>query len=242
LKRRKEVASNGALAYGAFELKKSYQKNLSKGFLIAALLHITIIGSFLLYNVITSREPTAEIRVIKSLAELGPPPTLTQQEKPQLVIAMPQVAPPSVGVPKPVPDEEIVEVKMVTQKQLQEVAPAPVQESGEEVAINIPMEELFPRRGEFVPVEVQPQVISKVQPVYPELARKAQVEGTVYLDLLVDKEGKVRRVEIVKPSGSTVGFEEAAVEAAEQWTFSPAIQNGEPVAVWMTLPIRFEVK
>lgn len=234
------MKSNGTLAYGAFELKKSYQKNLGKGLLVAALLHLAVIGGFLLYGFLTREDLDTKTRIITSLAELGPPPSLTQQEKPQLAIALPEVAPPSVGTPKPVPDEEVVKV-FATQKQLKETVPAPTSE-GEDVAINIPEDELFPTRGEFVAVEVEPKVITKVLAKYPELARKANVEGIVYLDLLVDKEGRVRDIQILKASGSNVGFEEAALEAIKQWTFSPAIQNGKPVAVWMSLPIKFEVK
>ncbi|OGC77012.1 MAG: hypothetical protein A2Z27_01175 [candidate division Zixibacteria bacterium RBG_16_50_21] len=229
-----------AIAYGAFELKKSYQKNLAKGLLIAAILHLALIGGFLLYNLLAREDLETNLRVIKSLAELGPPPSLTKQEKPQLSVALPEVAPPSVGTPKPVPDEEVVEVEFATQKQLEQAVP--VAEGNDEVAISIPEEELFPNRGDFVAVEVEPKVINKVQPIYPELARRANVEGTVFLDILVDKEGKVRKVEVLKASGTNVGFEEAAKEAVKQWVFSPAIQNDKPVAVWMTLPVKFEVK
>ena len=235
------MKSSATLAYGAFELKKSYQKNLGKGLLVAALLHLAVIGGFLLYSFLTKEDLDAKGRIITSLAELGPPPSLTQQEKPQLAIALPEVAPPSVGTPKPVPDEEVVEVEFITQKQLKETVPALTSE-GDEVSINIPEEELLPTRGEFVAVEVEPKIITKVPPKYPELARKANIEGVVYLDLLVDKEGKVREVQILKASGANAGFEEAAKEAVMQWTFSPAIQNHQPVAVWMTLPIKFEVK
>ena len=234
------MAANGTLAYGAFELKKSYQKNLTKGLIFAALLHLAIIGGFLLYNVLTKEDLTAARRVITSLAELGPPPSLSQLEKPQVVVATPEVAPPSVGTPKPVPDEEVVEVEFATQKQLEETVPV-ADAKGDEVAINIPEEDL-PGYGEFVAVEVQPQVINKVSPVYPELARRAGGEGKVLVDILVDKEGKVRDVKILKPSGANVGFEEAALEAVKKWTFSPAIQNGKPVACWLTLPILFTVK
>lgn len=233
------MEANGTLAYGAFELKKSYQKNLGKGLLIAALFHLALIGGFLLYGVLTREDLTTNVRVIKSLAELGPPPSLTQLEKPQVVVALPQVAPPSVGTPKPVPDEEVVEVEFPTQRQLEQTAPTA--EAGDKVAINIPEEELLPQHGEFVAVEVEPQVITKNPPVYPELARKAGVEGVVYLDILVDKEGRVRDVQVLKPSGSNVGFEEAALEAAKKWTFSPAIQNGKPVACWMTQRVVFQI-
>lgn len=234
------MEANGTLAYGAFELKKSYQKNLGKGLLIAGLFHLAIIGGFLLYSVLTREDLTTKVRVIKSLAELGPPPSLTQLEKPQVVVALPQVAPPSVGTPKPVPDEEVVEVEFATQKQLEQTAPTA--EAGDKVAINIPEEELLPQHGDFVPVEVEPQVVTKTKPAYPELARKASIEGIVYLDILVDKEGKVRDIQVLKASGTNVGFEQAAVEAVKQWTFTPAIQNGKPVACWLTQPIKFQVK
>jgi len=234
------VEANGTLAYGAFELKKSYQKNLGKGLLVAALFHLALIGGFLLYGVLTREDLTTNVRVIKSLAELGPPPSLTQLEKPQVVVALPQVAPPSVGTPKPVPDEEIVEVEFATQKQLEQTAPTA--ETGDKVAINIPEDELLPQHGDFVPVEVEPQVVTKTKPAYPELARKASIEGVVYLDILVDKEGKVRDIQVLKGSGTNVGFEESAVQAVKQWTFSPAIQNGKPVACWLTQPIKFQVK
>ena len=85
-------------------------------------------------------------------------------------------------------------------------------------------------------------MITKTKPVYPELARKASIEGVVYLDILVDKEGKVRDIQVLKGSGTNVGFEESAVQAVKQWTFSPAIQNGKPVACWLTQPIKFQVK
>jgi TonB family protein len=47
---------------------------------------------------------------------------------------------------------------------------------------------------------------------------------------------------VAKSSGSNVGFDEAAVEAALQCIYKPAIQNGQPVAVWVTYPVEFKLK
>ncbi|MCI0531179.1 MAG: energy transducer TonB [candidate division Zixibacteria bacterium] len=236
------MKSDAALAYGAFELKRSYQKNLTKGVLYASLFHLLIIGGILLVGYLTREKPLEDVRMIRSLAELGPPPSLTKKQMPQISIAIPEIVPPAVGKPKPVPDEEVIEeVKFVTQKELKEMVPSQSEGDGD-VDIQIPDSELFPGMNDFVPVEVEPKPITKDAPVYPDMARRSNIEGVVYLKLLIDKEGKVRDVQVLKKAAADLGFEDSAVEAAWKWTFSPAIQNGKPIAVWTTIPVRFTVK
>ena len=75
-------------------------------------------------------------------------------------------------------------------------------------------------------------------PKYPEIARKAGITGTVVVQVLVNKEGKVEAVEILQ--GNEV-FHEAAMKVAWKWTFTPAIQNDKPVKVWVALPFRFQL-
>ena len=57
-----------------------------------------------------------------------------------------------------------------------------------------------------------------------------------------DRMAMVKDVRIAKPSGSNVGFDEAAMEAAYQFRYKPAIQNGQPVAVWVTYQVNFLLK
>lgn len=90
-------------------------------------------------------------------------------------------------------------------------------------------------------VEEMPQPVKLVKPEYPEMARRAGVEGLVILHLLIDVDGSVIRVKVAKPSGEA-GFEEAAVEAAWKCKFTPGKQNGRPVRVWVSLPFRFELQ
>jgi len=236
--------------YGAFELKRSYQRNMAMGVGLAALLHLLLIGGMLFYQYIKSRsdvEPIGIVR-IKSLSDIAPPPSMTAA-KPLVNVAEPNIAPPSIGIPTPVPDEEAVEdVRFATRAELAELSAPVVAPStgrdGDSVVVDPSAlgEEYFPQAGEFVAVEEQPAKIYEEKPVYPEMAGLTQKTGTVWIQALVDKEGKVRDARVVKPSGSNVGFEEAAVEAAYKNRYKPAIQNGRPVAVWITYKVDFIFK
>ena len=86
-------------------------------------------------------------------------------------------------------------------------------------------------------VEKQPEVKKQVKPDYPEIARKAGIEGKVAVNVLVGKDGKVERIGEI--SGPEV-FHGAAEAAALQWEFTPAIQNDRPVRVWVTIPFTFK--
>jgi len=243
--------SMGSLAvYGAFELKRSYQKNMSLAMLFAALLHLLIIGGFLLYQYISTRPDDVPTRVvtIKTLSQLGAPPTLSQTQKPQIAVKAPTVAPPSVGLPKAVPDDQAPkEVTIATQAQLAQLSDLRASDvigggGGDSIAIDVDKSEYLPSAEEFIPFDVEPKMIKEVQPKYPDLARKAGIEGVVWVAVLVDKHGKVRDAKVAKPSGANVGFEEAAVEAAKNCEFKPAIANNEPIACWATFRMLFKLK
>lgn len=235
--------------YGAYELKRFYQRNMAMGVLIAAAVHLAIIGGILFYQWWKERKVDySDIPVVRisTLSDIAPPPSMTHQ-KPQIAVSEPNIAPPSIGIPTPVADEEVVEeVRFATRAELAELAAPDVttaasSSSGDSVIVDIPIEEYFPMPDEFVAVEEQPVTIRSVQPVYPEIAELTGTEGTVWVQALVDKNGKVRDARIARASGSNVGFDEAALEAAFQMLYKPAIQNGQPVAVWVTYPVHFKL-
>ncbi len=87
-------------------------------------------------------------------------------------------------------------------------------------------------------VEKQPVPTKRAVPEYPDIARKANITGKVFVTALVNKEGKVEA--IGKVTGPEV-FHEAAKVAALQWEFEPAIQNDKPVKVWVSLPFTFQL-
>jgi protein TonB len=108
--------------------------------------------------------------------------------------------------------------------------------------VDIPLEEYLPPPDEFIPYEEQPLQIDLPQPVYPEMAKKAGIEGSVWVKVLVDKNGDVRDALIYKESGAKAGFEEAAMEAAKKGKWKPALQNKQPVAVWVAYKVDFRLK
>ena len=82
-----------------------------------------------------------------------------------------------------------------------------------------------------------PQFMHRVMPAYPHLAKRLEKEGTVLLNVTIDEQGHPVAVEIVKEGG--FGFDEEAVKAVKDSTFSPARRDGAPVACKVYLPIRF---
>lgn len=243
-----KTVPTGFISYGAYELKRSYQKNLGLGVILAGLLHLVIIGGFVFYTKASEEIPEAKGVVrIKTLAELAAPPSLSQTQAPQIAVAAPTVAPPSVGIPEAVPDEEAPEeVTIATQAELGKIADLSatniIGRGGDSIAIEIPEEEYLPPPEEFVPYDEAPLPIKEVQPDYPPLARQAGIEGVVWVKALVDKNGKVRDAIIFKPSGASAGFEESALAAVKQNEYKPAISNNQPVAVWVVFPVRFSLK
>lgn len=108
---------------------------------------------------------------------------------------------------------------------------------GEALVGQVELEEEEP--VEIWKVERQPEVVKQVKPDYPEIARKAGIEGRVTVNALVGKTGKVEKIGEV--SGPEV-FHEAAKAAALQWEFTPAIQNDRPVKVWVAIPFNFSFR
>jgi protein TonB len=96
---------------------------------------------------------------------------------------------------------------------------------------------------EIVPyykVEVKPQPINIPLPQYPELARQAGIEGQAVVKALVDVDGSIMAVQILKSSGNQM-LDEAALAAARKSKFTPAKQRDKFVRVWVSIPIRFKL-
>lgn len=87
-------------------------------------------------------------------------------------------------------------------------------------------------------VEREPQLLTIEPPAYPEIAREAGLEGTVFVRVLVWMDGTVREATI---ASGVLGLDEAALAAVRTAIFAPASQQGRPVATWMILPIEFRL-
>ena len=84
-----------------------------------------------------------------------------------------------------------------------------------------------------------PQKIVDVAPAYPAIARNARVQGVVILEAVLDAKGRVESVRVLR---SIPLLDQAAVDAVQQWRFTPALLNNEPVPVVMTVTVNFTLQ
>jgi TonB family protein len=84
--------------------------------------------------------------------------------------------------------------------------------------------------------EQLPEVVTRVPPESPMDARRADVDGTVLVEALIAKSGRVADLYVIK---SIPMLDQAAVEAVREWRFRPALYKGNPIAVWVAIPVKF---
>lgn len=152
-----------------------------------------------------------------------------QQEKPP--------PPPRPQVPVEVPNDEIVEdqeINLDAEINLDEpldMPPPPEEEEEEE--------------DFFVVVENMPELIGGMKKLqgcveYPEMARKAGIEGQVFVQFVVNKEGNVEDPRVTRGIGG--GADEEALRCVKQAKFKPGRQRGKPVRVQYSLPVIFKLQ
>lgn len=84
-----------------------------------------------------------------------------------------------------------------------------------------------------------PVVLKRVAPAYPEMARRARLNGFVILECIIDQNGKIRDARVVR--SSFLAFEQPALDAIQKWEFSPGSLDGKPVNVQFDLTVNFRV-
>jgi TonB family protein len=97
--------------------------------------------------------------------------------------------------------------------------------------------------GAVLPQEIShrtgPKIIRRVNPGYTKEAWDAKLQGTVVLSFVVAVDGMPSEIKVVRGLGS--GLDEKAVECLQQWRFTPATRNGEPVPEKVTLEMNFRI-
>jgi TonB family protein len=96
-------------------------------------------------------------------------------------------------------------------------------------------------RARMAPVRVGGQIkapnkIKDVAPVYPAIARSARVAGAVTIEAMIGPDGKVMDATVVR---SIPLLDQAALDAVQQWEYTPTLLNGQPVPILVTVTINF---
>jgi TonB family protein len=84
-----------------------------------------------------------------------------------------------------------------------------------------------------------PRALDAPDPEYSEEARKAKYQGTVVLWMIIDPNGSPRDVRVTRSLG--MGLDQKAVEAVRKWKFEPAMKDGKPVAVQISVEVNFRL-
>jgi len=97
----------------------------------------------------------------------------------------------------------------------------------------------------FIPSEIMPSIIGGLESIskniyYTEIAKRMGIEGRVVVNALVNKSGDVEEVKIIKDL--LPELDKIALEAVRQAKFTPGVQRGKPVKVWVSIPISFRLK
>jgi protein TonB len=240
--------------YGAYRLRKSYSKYLTIAMWIAVLLVFFATAGPTIYRTLNPEEVVTKKRKIISITDLAPPPSIGEEQKVEVIDAPPPLKSTIKFTPPVVkPDDQVTEEYIPTVDELKDVDPGARTEEGVEGGVDYSLIEVEEKVVEekkeapvyFVAVEEMPEPIGGIAAIqqlitYPEIAKRAGVEGKVYVLAFVDEKGNVTNAKIIKGIGA--GCDEAAIDAVLQTRFKPGKQRGTPVKVQVSIPIVFKLQ
>ncbi len=226
------------------DLKNVFHKNFVRGMIVSVAIHAAVIGTYYAIEYLGSEDdiPTVSVRILK-YSDLGPPPSISAIPPPPSV-SIASTVKPSIGVPVPVPDADATADQTIATQAELSAAPSPALDQGDGSGGNVQIQQDIviapedePGMDTFIPVEKQPVIVRRVVPKYPDMAIRAGLEGTVWVKILVDKDGTPKKAVVIKSTAEL--FNESAVAAAMGFLFTPAVMNNGPVKVWVSIPFRF---
>lgn len=177
-----------------------------------------------------AKQQRSKIYVVKQVRFKQPPPKQDQQ--------IPKPKTKKVPIPDPTPDE-----------------PEPIREEEPDQDLDfVPDENLIlgvpdappppepegPLRFVVGGKITEPEKLSGPNPIYPEAARRARIQGVVVLECIIGKTGDVQSVKVLR--GLPLGLTESAVDAVNKWKFKASTLNNKPVEVLYILTVRFNLQ
>jgi periplasmic protein TonB len=92
--------------------------------------------------------------------------------------------------------------------------------------------------------DVAPRVVHRVDPVWPDVVRRAEIRGNLIIAAVITERGEVCDARVIRGFGGQIGLDagNAALRAVKQWRFAPATKQGTPVAALYHLTIKFDLR
>ncbi|HSP87292.1 MAG TPA: TonB family protein [Ignavibacteriaceae bacterium] len=247
------IFTNKNKEYGAYKLRKAYSKYLSIAMWIAIFFIFLATTGPGIYSMIVPEEDLSLKTRKVVITELAPPPSIGEQKEVEPLEAPPPLKSTIKFTPPVVkPDEEVKDEYIPTVDELKDVDPGTETEEGNPEGVDyslLEVEEKIVEKEEaptyFVAVEEMPEPVGGIASiqqkiVYPEIAKRAGVEGKVYVLAFVNEEGNVTDAKIIKGIGA--GCDEAALDAVRKTKFKPGKQRGVSVKVQVSIPIVFKLQ
>ena len=248
-------------AYGAYDLRKENPKNTNKALVIGVILFVVLISGQTIYNFVMGFIPKAQDKVRVTNVVLPPPPPLDQKKPPPPPPEPPKPKVDQVKFPPPVvkPDNEVKEEPPKIEE-LKVADPGQKTIKGDpnaDIKIDEPVgnsdqkavTEEDPNKI-FTAVEKDPAFKGGIEKFYaylqknihyPAVAKENNVQGKVFMTFVVERDGSLTDIKVLRPLGSGCDEEATRVlKASPKWT--PGIQNGRPVRVQYTVPISFALQ
>jgi len=239
--------------YGSYKLRKSYKKYVTISMWIAIFIVLMVTTGPAIYRWINPEEVVEKKRKVVQITQLEQPPSIGEQQEIEEIQAPPLKSTIKFTPPVVKPDEQVQDEYMPTVDELKEVDPGAETQEGVEGGVDyslIEVEEKVVEEKEqaptyFVAVEEMPEPIGGIKGIqekieYPEIAKRAGVEGKVYILAFVDESGNVMKAQVLKGIGA--GCDEAALDAVQKTKFKPGKQRGVPVKVQVSIPIIFKLQ
>ncbi|EGM78988.1 TonB family protein [Rheinheimera sp. A13L] len=213
-------------------------------FFLVLMLHLSLVAAV----VTNATEPQAKAveKAIEGVIISAPAAPVPDKPKPRPVLSE------QLKKPKPIPPKhkKAEAKKAVAKPKPAPVKPAPVAEASP-TAVSTPEplaqvaqtkavpETPAPEPQTSPPVASASKVVNKA-PLYPMLSRRLKEQGTVYLQVLVLKNGKVGQLTLKQSSGFS-RLDQSALNTVRSWTYQPALKLGQPIDFWFVQPVVFNL-
>ena len=204
-------------------------RTLRRALVFAVVFHLALLAvTFPSMKSLSTKEAEKPKVYVVQQVRFKPPPPQEEQK-------IPKPKAKKIPIPDPTPDEpEPIRLEEPEEFDIPDI---------DDLVIGIPdaPPEPEPDGPIYVTGEVKkPEKLSSPPPQYTEIARKARIQGVVILQSIIDEQGNVTEVSILK--GLPMGLSESAMGAVRQWKFKPATLNGKPVAVYFNLTVNFQLQ